>query len=193
MTGSRSYIPLSLLAFMTIGYGGLDVCYANPVSHDVIDSKTVPAWVKQGTVSLKSAKGRRFQGVGSARLMGSVAVQSNLADTHARAEVRKLLGAYLHAVNRDPMDSKNLPQAAQTSVDSGKHIASIIKEYFSDIPVIEHWRDMDSGIVYALAELNLEQVKGTLEQAKTADQALKVRVNGQGDTVFDAFVQGKKQ
>jgi hypothetical protein len=160
------------------------------------DLKDVPVWVKRGTATLKSTEGRVFAGVGSAPVMGSVSVQISLADDHARAEVSKILTAYLEALSSEAHTSPVSGKAAKSAPDpsaSGNRIGKLTREYFGDIPVIDHWRDMNNGVVYAMAELTLEQVKQTLTQAKAVDQGLKKLVTKKGDTIFDRIMEGKKE
>ena len=151
-----------------------------------------PAWVKQGSSALKTAEGRIFHGVGSAPVMGSLPLQESVADNRARDEIKKILTSYLHSLWRDFNVSGQTQEEGTAQAKASQEINKISKDYFSEVPVMDHWRDMNNGVVYAVAELTMEQVKLILSQAKAVNEGLKAHVKVQGDAVFDRFAQGKK-
>jgi hypothetical protein len=59
--------------------------------------------------------------------------------------------------------------------------------------IIAHWLDKKSGIIYSLAELDMNQVKGTFAAAKDMNADVKRYMESNADNLFDRLSQEKKQ
>lgn len=153
--------------------------------------KGVPDWVNEGTATLKTKDGRLFHGVGSAEVIGDLSFQTSVADDRARAEIARILTSYMEVVSRDYVASQQAQEEGYTQATASREISNVTKVNLSGARIIGHWRDMKSGIVYSIAELDMEQVKSTLEQVSAMNEGLKSHIQAQGDNIFDRIVEGE--
>jgi hypothetical protein len=153
--------------------------------------KGVPDWVNEGTATLKTKDGRLFHGVGSAKPMSDLSFQTSVADNRARAEIARILTSYMEVVSRDYVASQSAREQGYTQANASREINNVTKVNLSGARIIGHWRDKKSGIVYSIAELDMDQVKQTLDQVSAMNEGLKGYFQTEGDNIFDRIVEGR--
>ena len=145
----------------------------------------VPDWVNKGTSALKTDEGRLFHGVGSAPVMDDLSFQTGVADNRARAEIARILTSYMEVVSRDYMASGKAAEQGYTQATASREISNVSKVNLTGARIIGHWRDKRSGIIYAIAELDMEQAKDIIKQVKMMDEGLINHLSSQAENIFD--------
>jgi hypothetical protein len=144
-----------------------------------------PDWVNEGTQAVKDDDGRLIHGVGMAPAMGDVSLQKATADNRARAEIARVLSTYVDAVIKDYTASTG--SDADLSVE--REIRSTTQLALSGARILGHWKDEDSGDVYAFAELDMDAVTRTLETATSLSDAFKGHYKETAAANFDRFME----
>jgi hypothetical protein len=152
-----------------------------------------PDWVNEGTQILKDQDGRLFHGVGSAQRMGDDSLQISTADSRARAEIAKILSSYLDVALKDYSASASASgDSTINQQDVERTIQSVSQVNVTGARIIAHWRHPKRGTIYALAELDMKQVKSTLDQVGAMNSGLRDYLRHEGDNVFDNLAKGKR-
>jgi len=154
--------------------------------------KGAPDWVNEGTNILNEKDGRLFHGVGSANPVGDMSLQTSVADDRARAEVARVLSSYMDVVSSDYMASAKASGAAVSEESVSRQIKNLSKVNLTGAKIIGHWRDSKTNIIYSIAELDMKQVKGTLEGVQDMNTDLKRYIETQADNIFDRVSKEKK-
>lgn len=166
--------------------------------------KDAPDWVNKGSSILNDKDGRLFHGVGSASPMGDMALQKSVADDRARAEVARVLSSYMDVVSSDYLSSAKSVSSAKTDAsakDGGasvteeavsRQIKALTKVNLAGAKIIGNWRDPKTGIVYSIAELDMNHVKSTLAGTQDMNDDLKRYIESSADNIFDRVTKEKK-
>jgi len=149
-----------------------------------------PDWVNKGTAVLNDKDGRLFHGVGSAPTMGDESLQRSTADERARAEVARMLSTYLDAVSNDYVAAVGTGSNASAEQAVSRQIKAVTKVNLSGSKVIGRWKDPKTSAVYSIAELDLKQVKTTLQSAGDMNEDLRRYIDRNADNIFDKVSKG---
>lgn len=182
-------IPITLVVLIISLCFGCSSSGPTKVESD-LGLKGVPDWVNKGTSTLKTKDGRLFHGVGSAEVMGDLSFQTSVADNRARAEIARILTSYMEVVSRDYVASQSAQEEGYTQANASREINNVTKINLSGARIIGHWRDKKSGVVYSIAELDMEHLKQTLSQVSAMNEGLKGYISSQGDNIFDRINEG---
>ena len=144
-----------------------------------------PDWVNEGTQAVNDDDGRLIHGVGMAPAMGDVSLQKATADNRARAEIARVLSTYVDAVIKDYTASTG--NDADLNVE--REIRSTTQLALSGARILGHWKDEDTGDVYAFAELDMDAVDKSLETATSLSEAFKGHYKESGGANFDRFME----
>ena len=147
-----------------------------------------PDWVNEGTQAVSDDDGRLIQGVGMAPVMGDVSLQKSTADNRARAEIARVLSTYVDAVISDYTASTG--EEADLNVE--RDIRSTTQLALSGARILGHWKDENTGDVYAFAELDMEKVDETLQTATSLSDAFKDHYKETANANFDRFMETAK-
>jgi len=150
-----------------------------------------PDWVNKGTQAVNDKDGRLFHGVGSSASLGDDALQRSTADDRARAEVARMLSTYIDAVSSDYSAASGTGANANADQSVSRQIKAITKQNLAGSKIIGRWKDSRTNMVYSIAEIDLKQVKTTLEGANGMNDDLKRYVGRNAENVFDK-VSGEK-
>jgi hypothetical protein len=154
--------------------------------------KGAPDWVNKGTQVLNDKDGRLFHGVGSSPSLGDDALQRSTADDRARAEVGRMLSTYLDVVGNDYSASAGTGSNASADQAVSRQIKAVTKVNLAGSKIIGRWKDTRTNMVYSIAELDLKQVKSTLENANSMNEDVRRYIGRNADNIFDK-VSGEKK
>lgn len=154
--------------------------------------KGAPDWVNEGSNILNDKDGRLFHGVGSASAMGDMSLQKSVADDRARAEVARILSSYLDVVSNDYMSEAKAGGANVAEEAVTRQIKNISKVNLAGARIIGSWRDPKTGIIYSIAELDMNHVKNTLAGVNDMNEDLRRYIETRADNIFDRVSKEKK-
>lgn len=127
-----------------------------------------PAWIMKGSGAFGGEKGKVFYGVGSATNIKNVSLLRSSADNRARNEVAKIFQIYTSSLMKDYSASTSAGEANISSEE--QHVEQAIKTVtamtLSGVEIVDHWQDAKTGEFYALARLDLDAFKDSMEKAK---------------------------
>jgi len=153
--------------------------------------KGAPDWVNKGTAVLNDKDGRLFHGVGSSPSLGDEALQRSTADDRARAEVARMLSTYLDVVSSDYAAASGTGANASADQSVSRQIKAVTKTNLAGSKIIGRWKDSKTNMVYSIAELDLKQIKTTLDSANGMNEDLRRYIGRNADNIFDK-VSGEK-
>jgi len=180
-----------LLAIAALA-GVITACSSTTKVESNLGLKGAPDWVNQGTSILNNKDGRLFHGVGSASPAGDLSLQKSVADDRARAEVARVLSSYMDVVSSDYMAAAKSGGTAVAEESVSRQISSLSKVNLSGARIIGSWRDPKTNVVYSIAELDMKQVKSTLDGVQSMNTDLKCYIETQADNIFDRVAKEKK-
>jgi hypothetical protein len=177
---SRSALAAAALALVLAACGG-----GKTIVESDLGIKGAPDWVNKGTAVLNDKDGRLFHGVGSAPSLGDEALQRSTADDRARAEVGRMLSTYLDVVGNDYAASSGTGANASAEQAVSRQIKAVTKVNLAGSKIIGRWKDPKTSAVYSIAELDLKQVKTTLENANSMNEDLRRYIGRNAENIFD--------
>ena len=145
-------------------------------------AKEYPEWVIKGSGAFGGEK-QIFYGVGAASGIRNVALARTTSDNRARAEIAKIFETYTASLMKDYMASTTAGD--MSAVSEEQHVEQAIKTFsattLSGVQIVNHWVDPDDGTWYAMARLDLEQFKDSLDKMKELSDQVKnyVRKNAE--------------
>ena len=151
-----------------------------------------PDWVNKGTAYVDDKGGRLFHGVGSAGFAGDDALQRAIADDRARAEVARMLSSYLDVASKDYQAAARSGESQASEESVSRRIRSLSKVHLSGARIVARWFDARTNAVYAIAELDVKQVKDSLAAKRDMDEDLRGYLNANAENIFDRINQGRK-
>ena len=163
----------------------LGACSGKTTIESDMGLNNVPDWVNEGTKAVSDDGGRLIHGVGMAPPMGDVSLQKATADNRARAEIARVLSTYVDAVINDYTASTG----GETDMNVEREIRSTTQFVLSGARILGHWKDGDTGDVYAFAELDMDAVDKSLETATALSEAFKGHYKENADANFDRFME----
>jgi hypothetical protein len=147
--------------------------------------KGAPDWVNKGTATLNDRDGRLFHGVGSAPSMGDDSLQRSTADDRARAEVARIFSTYLDVVSSDYAGATGAGPKADADQSVSRQVKAVTKVNLAGAKIIGRWKDVKTGNVYSLAEVDLKHVKETLQSTRDMNEDLRLYIQRNADNIFD--------
>jgi len=154
--------------------------------------KGAPDWVNEGTQALNNKGSRLFHGVGSAPTMGDESLQTSTADDRARAELARVLSSYLNVASSDYSAAASSGGESVNEQSVSREIQNLSQINLTGAQIIGRWRDKRNGNIYSIAELDMKQMKQTLEKAKQMSPSLRDFLNRESNNIFDRLA-GDKQ
>ena len=176
---SRTLAAAALAVVLTACGGGKTIVESD------LGIKGAPDWVNKGTQVLNDKDGRLFHGVGSSPALGDEALQRSTADDRARAEVGRMLSTYLDVVGNDYVAATGTGSNASSDQAVSRQIKAVTKVNLAGSKIIGRWKDPKTNMIYSIAELDLKQVKSTLENANSMNEDLRRYVGRNAENIFD--------
>ena len=157
-----------------------------------LNIKGAPDWVNKGTAYVNNKDGRLFHGVSSAGPMGDEALQRAAADDRARAEVARIFSSYLDVVSRDYQAASRSGDTKVADEAVSRQIKNLTQVNLSGARIIARWLDSRSKTVYAIAELDIKQVKDTTAATRDMNDDVRRYLQTNADNIFDRVAREKK-
>ncbi len=146
-----------------------------------------PDWVNRGSGAFSEADRKVFYGIGAVRGISSQTLAMQTADNRARADIARQLDTYVAGLYRDYQSSTS-GAAGKPSVE-GQHVEESLKSVTQTsvhgARIIDHWRDLETDTLYALAHLDLEGVKDILGQTESLSPGLRGFVRSNAEKSFE--------
>jgi len=188
---NRSYSMAKVFSVALIALF-LAACSSTTKVESDLGLKGAPDWVNEGTNILNDKDGRLFHGVGSASVMGDMALQKSVADDRARAEVAKVLSSYMDVVSSDYMASAKAGGESVAEESVSRQIKALTKVNLTGAKIIGSWRDPKTDTIYSIAELDMKHVKATLAGTQEMNEDLRRYIETSADNIFDRVAKEKK-
>ena len=163
----------------------LAACSSKTTIESDMGLNNAPDWVNEGTQAVSDDGGQLIHGVGMAPPMGDISLQKATADNRARAEIARVLSTYVDAVISDYTASAG----GETDMNVEREIRSTTQLVLSGARMLGHWKDEDTGDVYAFAELDMDAVDKSLETATALSDAFKGHYKENADANFERFME----
>lgn len=143
-----------------------------------------PEWIAKGAGAFPKDS-KVMYGVGIAENIKSEALRRTTADNRAIAEVSKQLSVMSTSLMRDYMSSAGAAEADKSNGE--QYVENSVKTFASNtisgIKVIDRWDD--GKVTYALATLNIEDLKAMTEQVNQLSQQARQYIKENAEKAFD--------
>jgi len=167
-------------------------CSSKTLVESDLDIDDAPEWVNEGTQVLKDQDGRLFHGVASAPSMGDESLQISTADNRARAEIARILSSYMDVAIKDYTASAAAAGERINQEDVERQIHNVSRINLTGARIIARWKQPKTSTIYSLAELDMKQLKSTLDQVSAMNAGLRDYLGREGSNVFDKLA-GERQ
>jgi hypothetical protein len=177
----RHLIGACLLGLLAACGGGGQVRPAPPPA-----APAGPDWIDKGSGAFSSDAGKVLRGVGIASGIRNVALLRTTADDRARAELAKVLDTYVSVLNKDYQSSTTAGDMKSSSEE--QHVSQAMKSFsqarLQGARIAERYLGAD-GTQYALAQLDLQQMKDGLSKMRELNERVRDAVRANADKAFD--------
>ena len=167
----------------------LAACSSSQLQGD-LGIKGAPDWVNKGTQVTDDKSGHLIHGVAMAQAMNDPSLQTSVADDRARAEVARVLNSFMHVVSQDFSSSSGSGQDQMNAQSVSRQIQSITDQNLSGVRILTHWPNPKDGSIWAIAQLDLNQVKDSVANSKDMNSAFRDYFSSHADNIFDSMPKG---
>jgi hypothetical protein len=151
-----------------------------------LDSATgKPQWVLNGTQTSKTERGRIFLGVGEAQTNVEFSRQATAANQRAKDELEQMVERFIEVVSRDYIASGTAVSAGFLEHQAPRYITEMTSIVLPKAQIMEHWVDRNSERIFAIAEIEYNQVVSLLYESSTVNAGFKDYLKDRGELVFD--------
>ncbi len=145
-----------------------------------------PAWVDKGSGAFEGEMGKSFYGVASAWGIKNPSLLRSTADNRSRAEIAKVFKVYTAALMKDYSASTMAGDPEETSEE--QHVESSIKTFtkaeLAGVEIVDHYKDRETGELFALARMSLNAFENYLSKAKELSESARARVIQHAEKAF---------
>lgn len=166
----------------------LAACSGKTIIESDLGIKGAPDWVNEGTQAVDDEDGQRLQGVGMAPVMNDVSLQKATADSRARAELARILRTYVDSTLNDYTMSAGDTHAMTIERD----IKTTTQLALSGSKILGHWKDDNTGDIYAFAELRLAIMDEMVAKSNELSTAFKAFYQQTGRSHFEQLIKTTK-
>jgi len=140
----------------------------------VSGTKNEPAWVTRCAAAFPDAGKDAFYGCGSESGITNISLQTQTADSRARADLAKTLDTYVASFFKDYMSSASVmaktnkdKKGGVSATEEKQFVSSITKEVteitLSGVQVKDRWRSPD-GSLYSVVKVSFDNVAQSMEK-----------------------------
>ena len=145
----------------------------------------LPDWIVKGSGAFSGDGGQVFYGVGVANRSKNQAMLDSIAENRARAKIAQVFKNYSAVLMKDYMATASASAEGGKSTDE-QYVEQAIKTFaaatLSGVVIVKKYRDKD-GNLYALAKLDLNAFKDSLEKMNELDQKVKEHIRKNAERV----------
>jgi hypothetical protein len=98
----------------------------------------------------------------------------------------------MQVVSRDYTAAAKGGNDAMLEQSISRQIDNVSRINLTGSRIIGHWRDEKTNVIYSLAEIDMQQLKSTLQGVQDMDAGFKDRIAKQGDNIFDRMLEERK-
>ncbi len=146
-----------------------------------------PAWVDKGSGAFEGELGKVFYGVGVGFGPKNPSLLRSTADNRARAEIAKIFKTYTAALMKDYAASTMAGNPEETSEE--QHVEQTIKTFtkaeLAGVEIVNHWKDTETGELFALARMDLNAFENFLDKANELSEAVREKVVQHAEKAFE--------
>ncbi len=150
-----------------------------------------PEWVEKGSGAFEGEAGKVFYGVGSAYGIKNPSLLRSASDNRARAEVARIFKTYTAALMKDYAASTMAGNPEEVSEE--QHVEQTIKTFtkaeLAGVEIVNHWKDTETGELFALARMDLSAFENYLEKANELSEAVREKVVRNAEKAFESLAQ----
>ncbi len=146
-----------------------------------------PSWVKEGTHLSRDAQDKALFGLGEVRGIRNVALARSTADNRARAELARLLDAFV------VQWLKGCPQPAESNAAQNQDVLLklITASNLSGVQIVEHYFHPKDGAVFSLARLELSHMVQHLQLTPEVTSAVKTCLANSSEVAYGRLLNSK--
>jgi len=180
----RTIKTLSFLSILSLALISLN---CGPAKETQISQRSdAPDWVNKGSGSLQE-KNILF-GVGTSSVSDMTAARMQ-AGERARADIAAQIKVKVKSLSKNYTTAKSGNSNSTTTDVFSNVIENMVNQNVSGVSIVEYFNDPDAKVLYALAKLDLEQVKDVIDQHNEWDEATKKNVKSQMEDMFKELNQ----
>jgi hypothetical protein len=159
----------------------------------------MPDWVKEGSGTFRDAGEKVFYGVGAVVGMKNEPLARTSSENRARAEVAKIFETYTASLMKDYMASTTGGAAitSQLPAVEEQHVEQTIKTFsavtLSGVMIVDHWVDTENDTHYALARLDLEKFKQSVDRMQELNSQVRDFIRKNADRSFDDLTREEEK
>jgi hypothetical protein len=159
----------------------------------------MPDWVKEGSGAFRNAGEKVFYGVGAVVGIKNEPLARTSAENRARAEVAKIFETYSASLMKDYMASTTGGAAvtSQSPAVEEQHVEQTIKTFsavtLSGVMIVDHWVDAENDTHYALARLDLERFKQSLDRMQELNAQAREFIRKNAEKSFDDLAREEEK
>lgn len=174
---------------LTLLIVGLAGCASHQLEGD-LGIKGAPDWVNKGTQVVDDKSGHLIHGVGMAPAMPDLSLQTSTADDRARAEVARVLNSFMHVVSQNYSAAAGTGKDQQVDQSTSRQIQSITDQNLSGARILTHWPNPKDGSLWAIAQIDMNQVKASVANAKDMNAGFRDYFSANADNIFESMNKG---
>ena len=150
-----------------------------------------PAWVTKGSGAFKNEGKQVFYGVGAISGVRNKPLARTAAQNRARAEITKIFETYTASLMKDYAASTTGGAAVtqESATSEEQHIEQAVKTFsaatLSGVEIIDYWTDSSDGTLYALARLDVESFRNSLDKIKELSAEVRDFVRKNAEKAFE--------
>lgn len=146
-----------------------------------------PDWVNLGSGAFEDSGEKVFYGVGAVTGISSPSLKTQAADQRARADIARQLDTYVTNLYRDYQratpETMGRPAVEEEHVDQG--LKSFTQITVRGVRIIDRWRNPENETLYALARIDLEGIRSTLDELEAMDPSVRQHMRNNAEKVFE--------
>jgi hypothetical protein len=159
----------------------------------------MPDWVKEGNGAFRDSGEKVFYGVGAVVGMKNEPLARTSSENRARAEVAKIFETYTASLMKDYMASTTGGAAitSQLPAVEEQHVEQTIKTFsaatLSGVMIADHWVDTENDTHYALARLDLEKFKQSVDRMQELNTQVRDFIRKNAERSFDDLAREEEK
>jgi hypothetical protein len=150
-------------------------------------SSSAPAWVNKGSGYYVGDSGKAFYGVGASTGLTNVQLRRTAAETNARADIARMFKSRIEDLVKIYSRAIQGGQQGGTSEEATTQTVTraLTEMELSGTIIIDHYYDADTKTEFALALLDADGFKSSLEKMKELSAQIKSEVKLNSDKAFE--------